>query len=684
MSLFGNLLTTYEMIQGASGQTPHSAEKDGDADAAKRALIPYGHTTLPVSLTVLVDANGCIRGVAKRKSTIIIPCTEESMGRTIKPVPHPLFDQLQYVDSGRSPEKTSMYLQQLAKWKGDDAKLEAVFKCVSEHSISEAAAHYGVELTDKDDKAGVCFEVQIGLEDSDLSNDVDIRNRWIAYLQRSQHRLGKDVFGEDLYTPTTNFPKKVVSSDANAKLLSANDSTNFTFRGRFSSKEQALLVDSASSQKINSTLRWLVNNHGTLTGNQAIVVWAIKRPEEKPVLNPQSGSFDFDDSFSSIADESKALHDDISDALNATNVQYAKIFSRVLRGYEGAEDLKKHNDPMVVVILDAATTGRLGVTFYCELQKDEYIKRILQWHVDAAWPLTSFRVDSSPISKEYVIMAALENKIDFAIAFEVNNANPNGDPLNGNRPRTTSEGLGEVSDVALKRKIRNRLQDAGESVFVQSDDRSDDGAKSLSDRFNTYLKTLPKDEQKQKNVVFGKVCERWLDVRSFGQVFAFKKAKDTDEVSIGVRGPVSIQPAFSINPIAIDDVQITKSVNSETTDSGKKSSDTMGMKYRVSGRAVYVTYGSISPQLAERTGFSAEDAEKIKEALVTLFENDESSARPSGSMEVLDVVWFAHNCKGGQYSSAKVHRSVSVDADGTVNVDDASIPGLRYEVIEGR
>lgn len=187
----------------------------------------------------------------------------------------------------------------------------------------------------------------------------------------------------------------------------------------------------------------------------------------------------------------------------------------------------------------------------------------------------------------------------------------------------------------------------GESVFVQSDDRSDDGAKSLSDRFNTYLKTLPKDEQKQKNVVFGKVCERWLDVRSFGQVFAFKKAKDTDEVSIGVRGPVSIQPAFSINPIAIDDVQITKSVNSETTDSGKKSSDTMGMKYRVSGRAVYVTYGSISPQLAERTGFSAEDAEKIKEALVTLFENDESSARPSGSMEVLDVVWFAHNCKGG-------------------------------------
>lgn len=184
--------------------------------------------------------------------------------------------------------------------------------------------------------------------------------------------------------------------------------------------------------------------------------------------------------------------------------------------------------------------------------------------------------------------------------------------------------------------------------------------------------------------VFHKVCEHWLDVRAFGQVFAFKKAKDVDEVSLGVRGPVSIQPAFSTLPIAIDDVQITKSVNSETTDTGKKSSDTMGMKYRVSGRAVYTTFGSISPQLAERTGFSEEDARKIKEALISLFENDESSARPSGSMEVTNVVWFEHNCKGGQYSSAKVHRAISVDSAGEISVDESAIPGLHFEIIEGR
>ncbi|NEG95717.1 type I-C CRISPR-associated protein Cas7/Csd2 [Bifidobacterium sp. SMB2] len=286
-------------------------------------------------------------------------------------------------------------------------------------------------------------------------------------------------------------------------------------------------------------------------------------------------------------------------------------------------------------------------------------------------------------------MTTLQNKIDFVLVFSVENANPNGDPLSGNRPRMTSDGRGEVSDVALKRKIRNRLQDDGGRIFVQSADRADDGARSLSDRMQTFLKTLDKDEQKQKAIVSRRVCEQWLDVRAFGQVFAYKsqkgdKNKGVDSVSLGVRGPVSIQPAFSLNEISIDDIQITKSVNSETTENDSKSSDTMGMKYRVSGRAVYVTRGSISPQLAEKTGFSDEDAEKIKDALLTLFENDESSARPAGSMAVLKMVWFTHDCKSGQYSTAKVHHSVSVAADGHVDVNRTEIPDLHFEVLDGR
>lgn len=274
----------------------------------------------------------------------------------------------------------------------------------------------------------------------------------------------------------------------------------------------------------------------------------------------------------------------------------------------------------------------------------------------------------------------IQNKIDFAVVFTVKNANPNGDPLGGNRPRTTSDGLGEVSDVCLKRKIRNRLQEMGNEIFVQSDENNSDGKKSLSERFNTFLSSLPKNEQKNKDIVATKVCEKWFDVRSFGQVFAFKKSGNVDEVSLGIRGPVTIQSAFSVEQISIESIQITKSVNSETTDDGKKSSDTMGMKHRVNN-AVYVTYGSISPQLAEKTGFSDADAEKIKAALTTLFEGDESSARPSGSMAIKKVVWFKHNTKSGQYSSVRVHDCVAVNKDGSVTIKP--LDGLTPEVIEG-
>ena len=79
-------------------------------------------------------------------------------------------------------------------------------------------------------------------------------------------------------------------------------------------------------------------------------------------------------------------------------------------------------------------------------------------------------------------MSEFTNKIDFEVLVMVKNANPNGDPLNGNRPRETYDGFGEISDVCIKRKIRNRLQDMGEKIFVQSDERSDDGCKSLADR----------------------------------------------------------------------------------------------------------------------------------------------------------------------------------------------------------
>lgn len=283
-------------------------------------------------------------------------------------------------------------------------------------------------------------------------------------------------------------------------------------------------------------------------------------------------------------------------------------------------------------------------------------------------------------------MSSLQNKIDFVVLVKVANANPNGDPLNGNRPRTTYAGNGEISDVCIKRKIRNRLQDMGERIFVQSQDRSDDGFSSLSERAASAMADCKTNEDYAK-----KACETWTDVRAFGQVFAFKGKDKKDGVSVGVRGPVSIHQAVSCSPVDINTMQITKSVNSEPTDKGEKSSDTMGTKHFVEF-GLYKIKGSINVQLAEKTGFSAEDAEKIKEALRTLFINDASAARPDGSMEVVRVYWWRHNNKIGQYSAAKVHDSVIIALkDGVMiptSLDDYDIsgeplPGLEPEVIEG-
>ncbi|NTV59983.1 MAG: type I-C CRISPR-associated protein Cas7/Csd2 [Chlorobiaceae bacterium] len=278
-------------------------------------------------------------------------------------------------------------------------------------------------------------------------------------------------------------------------------------------------------------------------------------------------------------------------------------------------------------------------------------------------------------------MSTLSQKIDFAIIMRVKNANPNGDPLNGNRPRIDLYGHGEMTDVCLKRKIRDRIMELKDNngdykydIFVQSDDRKRDAYTSLKARFEGVIGKNVKEAE-----AIEKARKTWFDVRAFGQLFAF----DGDEgsgLSIPIRGPVSIQSAFTLTPVNVSSVQITKSVSGNEGKNGKRSSDTMGMKHRVD-RGIYITFGSMNPQLAERTEFSDTDAEAIKSILPKLFENDASSARPEGSMEVVSVIWWAHGSKPGKYSSAKVHRSLHVNDDGSYRLD--KLDGLEPDPIPG-
>lgn len=280
----------------------------------------------------------------------------------------------------------------------------------------------------------------------------------------------------------------------------------------------------------------------------------------------------------------------------------------------------------------------------------------------------------------------LENKIDFMVTVEVREANANGDPLSGNMPRTDAKGYGLMSDVSIKRKIRNRMQDMGQPIFVQAGDRVEDEFKSLEKRFSNQFTSKDKDTD-----IEVKANEMWLDVRSFGQVFTYLKK------SIGVRGPVSISMAKSLEPIVVSSLQITRSTNGmEPKGDSSRSSDTMGTKHFVD-YGIYVIKGSINPNFAEKTGFSDADAEVIKEALVSLFENDASSARPEGSMRVRQVFWFTHSSKLGNVSSARVFDLLEYDQvkqnkdsyeDYAVHLNQEELEkykakGLEVDIIEG-
>ena len=170
--------------------------------------------------------------------------------------------------------------------------------------------------------------------------------------------------------------------------------------------------------------------------------------------------------------------------------------------------------------------------------------------------------------------STLSKKVDFMAIITVEDANPNGDPLNGNRPRQHYDNTGFITPVCIKRKLRNRLQDMGNKILIQQNDRVDDGLKSISERLDSVPEIKAARQKKANDIIAEKACEYFADVRAFGATIALK-----DKTSVGVRGPVTIQQARSIGAVDIDSNQITKSTNSEPGDS--KGSDTMGMLHSV-------------------------------------------------------------------------------------------------------
>jgi len=287
---------------------------------------------------------------------------------------------------------------------------------------------------------------------------------------------------------------------------------------------------------------------------------------------------------------------------------------------------------------------------------------------------------------------AIRNRYDFVILFDVENGNPNGDPDAGNMPRTDPEtGLGLVTDVCLKRKIRNYVEtvkegEAGYQIYIQEKvplNRMDKKAieyVSLDPDDEKALKKAKKDDPELDIRLRDFMCRNFFDVRTFGAVMTtFVKAN----LNCGqVRGPVQLGFARSIDPIMPQEVTITRVAITTEADAENKGTE-MGRKYIVP-YGLYRAEGFVSANLARKvTGFSEADLVILWQAILNMFENDRSAAR--GKMCVRELIVFRHDSELGNapahklFDSVKVRR-VNTDAaprsysDYVVEVDTASLP----------
>ena len=234
--------------------------------------------------------------------------------------------------------------------------------------------------------------------------------------------------------------------------------------------------------------------------------------------------------------------------------------------------------------------------------------------------------------------APLGHRTDLLVLISVNGANPNGDPLNKGLPRTDRNRHGVISAVCIRRKLRDRFAEMGQDILISPPEFP-------GDDLETRVSRLPETD----SGFAGEACRKWYDVRAFGQVFPFM-----GRVLPGIKGAVSLQQAVSVSPVNICSSKVTCCL------------PVSGSAYRPGyvnyvEHGLYLLKGSIIPGQAVRNGFTVGDGVLLREALLHMFDNDCSTMRPAGSMEVERLFWWEHPGMLGRYSPAEVFRSVSVE-----------------------
>lgn len=366
MSWLNNLVGTYDNV----------SEIVGVPDEKGNILLPPNHTTKSNSdVCIIIDGDGIFRNADLSKLTVPIPCTEDSESRSGKAVfPHPLHDQIGYLTTNE--KKREKYLLQLGRWSELHPKVEAVHKYVSKNTLADDLQNCGIKT---DEKMFVRFSVEI--PDDPISNlweDKTVSEAWQGYCKQNQSDDATLCYVTGELLPITNkHPKNINASTGNAKLISCNDNTNFTYKGRFSKPEQANAVSIDASHKAHAMLKYLIATQGYKCDTQAIAAWAVDNGKAQPEL--------FEDSLGICGKAIKTERDALIDAQEELIFNYAKELNSAIRGYGNSENLKNFSRRVAVIAVDAATTGRMAVTFYKDLQENEYIERIVNWHETCCW-----------------------------------------------------------------------------------------------------------------------------------------------------------------------------------------------------------------------------------------------------------------------------------------------------------
>ena len=417
MSWLEKCYETYENCQQEIGIQKFQAEGD------KRSyvpLLPVAHTTQLVNIEVELDQNGDFqdaRLLAKDEQTTIIPCTEESSARTSGIVPHPLVDKLQYIAAdypaygGAKKSGWNLYHTQLQDWCSSpyaEAKVCAVLRFLEKGCLVASLVQKHILFLDengkmptkwtgnKDEKPKILETlasadqtesfVRFRVGGIDLAQDEAVRESFIHYYEMKQQRVDYcTVQGKQMAVSTLS-PYKIRNPGDRAKLISSNDSTNYTYRGRFVTAEQALSIGYETTQKAHSALRWLISKQGCSNGDQTVVVWGTKG---EPIPDITADSMDLGDDFAAAFAQLGQPQ-----LPPATESEYAERFNKAIQGYGKALDEKANT---VVMILDSATQGRLSIRYYRELAGSELMKNITDWHRNFAWKL-NYR--SAPESAE--------------------------------------------------------------------------------------------------------------------------------------------------------------------------------------------------------------------------------------------------------------------------------------------